>query len=287
MIPASVNPERHMTVNLKISEFSRLGSIPVKTLRYYDEIGLLHPAEVDPWTKYRYYHATQLPRLRRIVLLKQMGFMLAEIGRILDNNLNTDQLLNLVQLRRNDVNQQLHQLQQRLGDLNHWIEQLQQENNMSDYKMQIKEVEPLMVAMMRETVPTVAELPASFDRMFGQTWAYVHGQGAAGGVSAISVYYDEEWTGCDMKIGAAVPITHDIPPTDAIHITSLPAATMAMTTHVGPFRFLSQAFDALAQWVYANGYKIAGPASEVYLSGDPSGDQADCVTEVRFPVVKA
>ncbi len=275
-----------MTVNLKISEFSRLGSVSVKTLRYYDEIGLLRPAEVDSWTKYRYYHVTQLPRLRRIVLLKQMGFMLAEIGRILDHNLDTDQLLYLVRLRRNDVAQQLHQFEQRLSDLNHWIEQLQQENNMSSYEMQVKEVEPILVAMMCETVPTQADLPAYFGRMFGQTWAHAGRHGAAG-TTSVSVYYDEEWTGRDIQIGAAIPLTHEIPTTEAIQVTSLPAATMATTTHVGPFRFLSQAFDALAQWVYANGYKIAGPARELYLSGDPSGDQMACVTEVRFTVVKA
>ena len=85
-----------MTVNLKISEFSRLASVPVKTLRYYDEIGLLKPHTVDRWTKYRYYHVQQLPRLRRIVMLKQMGFALAEIGRILNDNLSADQLLYLV-----------------------------------------------------------------------------------------------------------------------------------------------------------------------------------------------
>ena len=275
-----------MTANLKISEFSRLGSVPVKTLRYYDEIGLLKPTTVDQWTKYRYYSATQLPRLRRIMMLKQMGFMLAEIGRILDNNLDADKLLYLVRLRRADVRQQINQMEQRLGDLDRWIEQLQQENKMSNYEMEIKEIEPLLVAMIRETVPTQEELPAAFGRMFGQTWAYA-GQNGAAGKYGVSVYYDEEWTGHDIQIGAAVALTRELPSTETINVTTLPAATMALTTHVGPFRFLSQAFDALAQWIYANGYKIAGPAREIYLSGDPSGDQADCVTQVLFPVVKA
>ena len=73
---------------LKISEFSRVCQVSVKTLRYYDEIGLLPPAEVDRWTKYRYYSAEQLPRLRRIIQLKGMGFSLVEIGRILNDSLD-------------------------------------------------------------------------------------------------------------------------------------------------------------------------------------------------------
>ena len=39
----------------KISEFSKLVNVPVKTLRYYDEIGLFKPEEVDIFSNYRYY----------------------------------------------------------------------------------------------------------------------------------------------------------------------------------------------------------------------------------------
>jgi len=44
---------------LKIGEFSRLSQVTVKTLHYYDEIGLLTPAQVDPFTDYRYYTLDQ------------------------------------------------------------------------------------------------------------------------------------------------------------------------------------------------------------------------------------
>src|SRR5580658_83750 len=43
-----------------IGEFSRLGGVSIRTLRYYEEIGLLHPAEVDTATGYRRYAARQL-----------------------------------------------------------------------------------------------------------------------------------------------------------------------------------------------------------------------------------
>ena len=46
---------------LKIGEFSRLSQVTVKTLRYYDEIGLLKPSEIDRFTDYRYYSLDQLP----------------------------------------------------------------------------------------------------------------------------------------------------------------------------------------------------------------------------------
>ena len=158
---------------------------------------------------------------------------------------------------------------------------------MSNYELTIKEVDPTLVAIMRAVVPTQADIPANFDRMFGQTWQYVAQHNAAADVCSISIYYDEEFTGRDMHVGAAVPVTSEIPETDEIAVTHLPGALMAATTHVGPFRFLSQAFDALAKLLHEAGYRIVGPCREVYLSGDPSGDQMECVTEVQFPVAKA
>lgn len=65
----------------KISEFSRFTRVSVKMLRHYDEIGLLRPAHIDPVNNYRYYSADQLPRLNRIIALKDLGFSLSEIGK--------------------------------------------------------------------------------------------------------------------------------------------------------------------------------------------------------------
>lgn len=76
----------------KIGEFSKLSLVPAKTLRYYDQIGLLKPNEVDHFTGYRYYSASQLPRLNRILALKDLGLSLEEIGRLLDEELTAAQI---------------------------------------------------------------------------------------------------------------------------------------------------------------------------------------------------
>lgn len=64
----------------KIGDFSRFSRVSVKTLRYYDEVGLLKPAKVDRFTGYRYYSAEQLPRLNRILALKDLGLPLEEVS---------------------------------------------------------------------------------------------------------------------------------------------------------------------------------------------------------------
>ena len=68
---------------LKIGEFSKLSRISVRMLRHYDEIGLLMPEEIDPFTGYRYYSEDQLLAAGRIAALRDMGFGLSAIGEIL------------------------------------------------------------------------------------------------------------------------------------------------------------------------------------------------------------
>ena len=72
---------------LKIGEFSKLAQVSVKTLRYYDELGLLRPDWVDRYTGYRYYSLQQLPRLNRLLALRELGFPLAQIERLLREDL--------------------------------------------------------------------------------------------------------------------------------------------------------------------------------------------------------
>lgn len=63
----------------KIGEFSKIVNIPVKTLRYYDEIGLFKPSETDIYSNYRYYSEKQILDIKIIMELKEAGFLLEEI----------------------------------------------------------------------------------------------------------------------------------------------------------------------------------------------------------------
>ena len=58
--------------------------VSVRMLRYYDEVGLLRPAEVDQWTGHRMYSVTQIPRLNRILYLRDSGFHVSEIALALE-----------------------------------------------------------------------------------------------------------------------------------------------------------------------------------------------------------
>jgi DNA-binding transcriptional MerR regulator len=84
---------------LSIGDFAHLGGVSVRTLRHYDEIGLLRPARVDPHSGYRAYSAGQLGQLNRIVALKDLGLSLAQVRRLI-GGITLEELRGMLMLRR-------------------------------------------------------------------------------------------------------------------------------------------------------------------------------------------
>lgn len=63
----------------RIGEFSKMTDLSIRTLRYYDSIGLLIPYEIDRFTGYRYYTDDNLSEVYLIKLLRSVNFSLEEI----------------------------------------------------------------------------------------------------------------------------------------------------------------------------------------------------------------
>ncbi|OGO70432.1 MAG: hypothetical protein A2Z37_03570 [Chloroflexi bacterium RBG_19FT_COMBO_62_14] len=80
----------------KISDFSKLCQVPVRTLRYYDEIGLLHPAKVDSLTGYRSYNLDQLPRLNMLLALRDLGSTLGQEAELIEERVSVEQVRGLL-----------------------------------------------------------------------------------------------------------------------------------------------------------------------------------------------
>src|SRR3954463_15314348 len=116
---------------IKIGEFSKLVQVPVATLRYYDQVGLLKPIEVDRFTGYRYYSASQLPRLHRILALKGLGFSLEQIGEALDDGLTPEQMRGMLRLRHAQIRQELADKESQLIDVEVRLRQIEREAELS------------------------------------------------------------------------------------------------------------------------------------------------------------
>ena len=276
---------------IRIGDFSKLSRVSVKTLRYYDEMGLLKPVEVDRFTGYRHYEYDQLPRLNRILTLRDLGFSLEEIGQLLRDSLTPEQMRGMLKLRQAEIRQKVEEETERLERVEARLRQIEQEEDMSKYDVVIKKVEAIKVAALRGVVPTPPEQGPLWNELAG----YLAQQRARPtGEPCLTLYYDEEYKERDWDLEVCIPIDADLPEFGRVKVRMLPKVeTMACTVHHGPFVTIGEAYSALGKWLDANGYRIVGPAREVYLreakrSGPVGVSQTDpeAVTEIQFPVEK-
>jgi DNA-binding transcriptional MerR regulator len=272
----------------KIGDFSRLSQVTVKALRYYDEVGLLKPVRVDDFTGYRYYALDQLPRLNRILALKDLGFSLEQIGRMLDEGLPQEQLRGMLRLKQAELQQRVQEEQARLERVEARLRQIEQEGIMPNYEVVLKRVPPQLVAGVREVISNWEAVTPTLNRNFDAVLEYVEGHGGPFAGPALDIWYGmEQANGTNLDVEAAAQIESPIPESERVKVHTLPSVeTMASTIHHGSFATLAQPHGAVMQWVEANGYRIAGPSREVYLQYERNGDQNQYITEIQYPVEK-
>lgn len=91
----------------RIGEFSTIARVSGRLFRYYDEIGLLRPARIDPESGYRFYSTDQLPRLNRILALKELGLTLEQISRLLEDDLPLEEMRQMLTVKQAEMEQAL------------------------------------------------------------------------------------------------------------------------------------------------------------------------------------
>src|SRR5712692_10043355 len=128
-------------IMLKIGEFGRVGQVPIATLRHYDQCGLLKPNAPDPDTGYRYYSLDQLERLNRILALKELGFPLEQIARLLEEDLSLEQLRGMFTLKQAQTQHLIDTEQARLMRITVRLRQIEQEGKMPAYEVLLKQVD--------------------------------------------------------------------------------------------------------------------------------------------------
>jgi DNA-binding transcriptional MerR regulator len=280
---------------LRISDFSKLSRVSVKRLRHYDELGLLRPARVDGETDYRYYSVSQLPRLNRLLALRDLGFTLEQVARLLDEDLPAEQMRGMLKLRRAEIEQQLQAEQTRLVGVEARLRQIEAEGHWPRYDVVPRALEPVRAASIRQVVPDTGEV----EHLFNEVEEHAARHRARAASPPLMIYYDPDYRERDADIEVAVPITAPIPNTERITVRELPAVPLAACAiHSGTYATLDQAYRALFAWVEEHGYAVAGPNREVYLRFGADGlslrlpesylAQAahEFVTELQLPIQK-
>jgi DNA-binding transcriptional MerR regulator len=256
-------------------------------LRYYADYGLLPPADVDSESGYRYFTVGQLPRLNRILALKDLGLSLDDIRQILDEDVEAAELRGMLRLKHAEIGEHVAAEQARLDRVEARLRLIESEDSMSDHDIVIKEIEPHHVLSTREVVPE----PAGVATMLMDAYAALGASGIAPIGPPFVRYHDDEFTATDIDLEVAIPVMPNV--TDSVttpggrklDAVDIPGGEMAVALHEGPYNSIDRAYTALGTWIAGSGYHIAGPPQEAYLR-EPT-DDAPPLTEVRFPVTKA
>lgn len=265
----------------KIGMFSKMNRVTIKALRYYDDIGLLKPAEIDDFTGYRYYSSEQLPQLHQILALRQMGFSIDEISEI-KNGLSIEKLL---LLKKEQLLNTIAESMKKLSQVEHYLN-ANKENFHMDYNVIVKELPEVTVASMRKIV-------ACYDDYFKIIPPMGEEMERLGCVCAVpeycfNIYHDGEYKEENIDVEVCEAVVEVKEESDMVkfrHIDAVPQA--ACVLHKGPYATLANAYGAVIRWMEDNDYEPADLPRESYIDGIWNKDsEEDWLTEVQFPIKK-
>ncbi len=268
---------------LKIGDFSKLSQVSIKALRLYDEMGLLKPISVDRSSGYRFYSASQLPRLNRIIAFKDLGFSLEQITNLLNEEVSPEQIRGMLRLKQADLQQQIEEEQGRLMRVAARIKQIEQENIMSDYEVVIKKMEPITVASIREILPNYFAI----GKLFNELYQYLAPQGFTKFDYDAGIWHDNGYKESDVDGEAVLAVPASVKGSDRIKVYELQGYdAIACVVHHGSYSTLNQGYQHLLAWIENNGYRCIAPNREFYIEGGAELDNESYITEIQFPVEK-
>ena len=254
-----------------IGEFSRLCQVPIKTLRYYDGLGLLRPKSVNRATGYRYYEPAQLERLNRILVFKDLGFALHEIHELLAGNVPPAQVRALLREKRDDLQRRVSRERARLARVTARLDALDRCHGPAAHDVAVRHVGARLVASLRRPMP-------SYDACDGLFVELAHRLGDRVAIDGRAAVWHHGAAAIDCE--AAVFLSAPIAPVPGLAVYEMPAHTAACLVYRGDGDGAS-AFAALYEWIASSGAATIGAKREVYL--DVGGDE-EPVTEIQYPL---
>ena len=263
---------------LNIGAFSKICQVSVKTLHYYDKIGLLQPAHVDPATGYRYYEPTQLDRMLLIGRLKRYGFALEDIRLFLDCD---DDAVRLTRLKQQErlLQQEMHGMAQILRDLSMHLKNFERTGNIMDYQKQYEihlVTAPETAVCVNRQIMSVAEFGNHYSSIFERlAREHLTPNGLTGAVYHDAVF-DPQGSDIELVVGVQENAKAD---------KTIGGQRCAMTVHHGAYTTLSDAYAALVRWIEDNGYTGNGAPFEFYRKNQfDTLDSTQWETDIYFPI---
>jgi DNA-binding transcriptional MerR regulator len=259
----------------RIGEFSRRSQIPVKTLRYYDGIGLLRPAHVEPGSSYRHYSAAQIEQVNRILALKDLGFSLREVRMLLAENVPLAQMRGMLQEKLSQLEQRVDRERARLARATARLLDLERAGPGRTHEIAVRAALPRLVASLRDTLTSHEECARLFEQLARQTGRPARGQ-ERGAI----------WHACAsgaIDCEAFVVLPSGGRRVEGVRVQELPAQRVASLVYRGDHEYPA-AYAAMRRWLLTSGAQITGPKREIYL--ESGGSDTESVTEIQFPILE-
>ena len=249
---------------LKIGEFSKMMQVTVKTLRHYEQRGLLMPEEVDKWTGYRYYSISQMQRLNAIRDLQRQGFTLEEIKELFDAGTQMPSVELLTQ-KIEETEQQLKLLMERHRQLLMWMDSHKQKNTME--KFSIQSLPEIIVASHREVIADYSALGALCVNKIGPEMQRLGCKCPLPGY-CFTIEHNSEYAPSSIDIEYCEQVEEMGKDSDIIKFKHLPAVPKALCMkHVGPYERFYESYTEAFKYMEEQGFKIAGKPRTTYIDG--------------------
>lgn len=271
---------------LSIGEFSNICKVSTKTLRYYAEIGLLEPSEVNPENGYRYYAIEQLEKMLFINRLKSYSFSLDEIKKIMQSEeIQNDNLLLAFIRKKKEIEKQVHDCRQLLTKLEDDISTIEQGKSIMSYmdEIDVRLVDvPKMYLLSIRKMVQAEDYPTEYIKCYGKLFKKIAVDKLKMNGAPMILFHSAEYSPTGLDTEFAIPVqeyatgTRDFSP-----------GLCLKTVVRGAYTELSSVYAKQIEWAEKEGYQNTNALFEVYLT-DPSQieDVKDNITEVYYPVKK-
>ena len=270
---------------LKIGAFSQMMQVTVKTLRHYEQKGLLIPAEVDEWTGYRYYTLAQMQKLNAIRDLQRLGFSLDEIQELYEEDSHSPSVRQISE-KIEETERQLRSLIRRRNQLLDWRNARNKMNDME--KFSIQSLPEIIVASHREVIPNYEALGPLCVQTIGPEMKRLRLQCPPPGY-CFTIEHCQEYRPTDIDIEYCEKVTKKGTDSALIKFKDIPVVPLAACLKVfGPYDKLYDNYVELFAYLEKEGYKIVAAPRAVYIDGIWNQEDADkWLTIIQAPVEKA
>ena len=249
---------------LKIGEFSRLMQVTVKTLRHYEQKGLLIPEEVDPWTGYRFYSIGQMLRLNSIRQLQRLGFSLEEIKDLFEGESHVPSIEQLT-MKIEETEKLLQQLLTRRSQLQEWVDSRKKVKTME--KFSIQSLPEVIVASHREVIADYSALGMLCYNVIGPEMQRLGCKCPPPGY-CFTIEHQQEYMPTNIDIEYCEQVEEMGTDSSIIQFKRLLEVPKALCMkHYGPYERFYESFTEAFAYLEEKGYKIAGHPRTCYIDG--------------------